>query len=287
LQLSVGFVFYRIAGVERLSASGEAPGAWPHEVGSIEISTGLRDNSRCGRGEPADMADAQQIVQMAELLKRCDLFCDLDQSDLETLAGFARRQKFAAGTPIFHAGDAGESLMGILSGTVRILRPSAEGGEIIIADFGPGDLFGEIAVLDGSGRSADAVAVTNCEMIVLERRDLMPFLMRRPELSLALLKLICGKLRIADERSSDFLFLDLRSRLAKALLRLCVPPTNMDRLGKTSLTQGELARIVGGTRPNVNRQLKEWEREGVVEMKKGWIFVRDRERLAEIAGDSH
>ena len=122
------------------------------------------------------MANAEQVARLADLLKRCDLFCDLDGTELLTLASFARRQSHAAGTPIFHAGDPGESLMGILTGTVRILRPSAEGGEIIIADFGPGDLFGEIAVLDGNGRSADAIALTTCELIVLERRDLLAFL---------------------------------------------------------------------------------------------------------------
>ena len=104
--------------------------------------------------------------------------------------------------------------------------------------------------------------------------------MRRPELSLGLLKLVCGKLRIADERSSDFLFLDLPSRLAKALLRLCVPSINLERPGKTSLTQSELARVVGGTRSNVNRQLKQWERAGIIEMKKGWIAVVDRRLLS-------
>ena len=230
------------------------------------------------------MEAGTEATDLAALLRSCDLFCDLDETDMRLIASRASRRRYSAGTTIFLAGDPGESLMGILSGTVRITRPSADGDEIIIADFTDGQLFGEIAVLDGGGRSADATALTNTELIVLERRDLLPFLRQRPDFSLGLLKLICGKLRIADERSSDFLFVDLTGRLAKALLRLCIPSASGNRPGKTALTQGEIARIIGSTRPNVNRQLKAWERDGIVEMNKGWIVVRDRERLQSESG---
>lgn len=227
-------------------------------------------------------APAAPNAAMARLLKECALFGDLAEPDLVLLAERATRQRWRAGETIFCAGDAGESLMGVLSGVVRISRPTIDGGEIIMADFAKGEIFGEIAVLDGNGRSADAVALTNCELIVLERRDLMPFLLQRPALSLSLLKLLCGKLRVADERSSDFLFLDLPTRLAKALLRLCVP-TRPDDGGRTSLKQGEVARIVGGTRPRINRLLKEWERAGFLTLSKGWIVLNDRGRIAALA----
>lgn len=218
--------------------------------------------------------------ELARLLRGCSLFRDLDEPDLRILAARARRQRWEAGETIFSAGDPGESLMGVLSGAVRISRPVADGGEIIVADFATGEIFGEIALLDGNGRSADAIALSRCEVIVLERRDLMPFLLQRPAFCVSLLRLLCGKLRVADERSSDFLFLDLPSRLAKALLRLCQPGGADQTPGRTSLRQGELARIVGGTRPRINQLLKEWERSGILQLHKGWIVVRDRARLA-------
>jgi CRP-like cAMP-binding protein len=184
---------------------------------------------------------------------------------------------------IFITGDAGESLMGILQGYVRITRPTVDGGQLIIADFGPGEVFGEIALLDGQGRSADATALTNCEMVVVERRDLIALLERRPAFALSLLSLVSGKLRQADQRSSDFLFLDLSARLAKALLARAGDGKGLPPVGaKISLTQGELALIVGGTRPNVNRLLKEWQRSGLVDQRKGWIVIVQPAQLAAL-----
>lgn len=228
------------------------------------------------------MRRALSEVSPSDLLASCTLFSGLSKDDLDQLARHARRQQFDSGEFIFHAGDPGESLLGIIRGEVRISRPSADGSDIIIADFAKGEIFGEVALLDGGGRSADAIARTNCELLVLERRDFLPFLHRRPELAEALLRLLCGKLRLADERGSDFLFLELSARLAKALLWLCAPKPESSA-GRTALTQGELAKVAGGTRPNVNRQLKEWERQGVIEQNKGWIIVKDRERLAREA----
>jgi CRP-like cAMP-binding protein len=217
------------------------------------------------------------------VLRRCSLFGGLDRDDLLKLAGYSKRKKFGPGEPIFHAGDAGESLIGVVVGRVRISRTSSDGDSIIINDFGPGELIGEIALLDGGGRSADASALTNCDLIVLERREFLPSLRERPALCIDLLKTLCAKVRLADERSSDFLFLDLSARLAKALLRLC-PSDVPGRPGRTALSQGELAKIVGATRPNVNRQIKEWERGGIIELSKGWIVVRSRDDLNAIGG---
>jgi CRP-like cAMP-binding protein len=200
------------------------------------------------------------------------------------LASYSRRKKFGAGETIFHAGDAGESLIGVVTGQIRISRTSSDGDTIIINDFGPGELFGEIALLDGGGRSADATALTNCSLIILERREFVPFLLNRPEVCIDLLKILCAKVRVSDDRSSDFLFLDLGSRLARALVRLCTQSESSGRPGRTALSQGELAQIIGATRPNVNRQIKEWERSGILEQSKGWIILRKRDDLNAIAG---
>src|SRR5688500_13510324 len=99
------------------------------------------------------MGDDRQIEQIAELLAKSDLFHDLARADLTALASFARQRAFAAGVRIFSMGDPGESLMSILEGAVRIGRPTADGCEMLIADLGVGEVFGEIALLDGDGRS--------------------------------------------------------------------------------------------------------------------------------------
>ncbi len=229
-------------------------------------------------------AGKSRTTEVTQLIKSCVLFRDLELEDVATLAIYAHRRSYDPGEPIFNAGDPGESLMGILAGVVRITRPTVEGEELVVADFSIGDIFGEVAILDGGGRSADAIALTKCELVVLERRDLIPFLQERPNLCINLLKLLCGKLRLADQRTSDFAFLQMSERLAKALLERAGLPREGVHQGKISLTQGELAKIVGGTRWNVNRQLREWQRRGIVDMQRGWIMILDRSRLAEQTG---
>jgi CRP-like cAMP-binding protein len=229
------------------------------------------------------MSESRQTEEVARLLQKCSLFCDLNDSDRLTLASNATTRRYLSGQMIFRAGDPGESVMGLLVGSVRISQSTTAGAEVVLGDVDANAFFGEIALLDGRGRSADATALTNCELIVLERRDFIPFLRHNPDFCLDLLSLLCGRLRRADERSSDFLFLDLSARLAKALLDRTESYAAIGRPQKLSLTQGALATIVGATRPNVNRQLKKWERAGYVELKKGWIVLLRRERLAAIA----
>ena len=146
--------------------------------------------------------------------------------------------------------------MVILSGTVRVSLPGPRGKGIILGDLAPGELLGEVALLDGKERSADATALTKCELVVLERRDVLPFLEQRPDMCLKLLELMCARLRKSDQRMSDIAFLELSVRLAKVLLdrsRTCPKP-------KLSLSQTELAGMIHATRENVNRCLRQWQR---------------------------
>lgn len=219
----------------------------------------------------------------ARLLRSCVLFRDLDDADLGELAERASLRRYSAGDAIFHMGDPGESLMGIVAGTVRIVRITAQGDELVLADFEVGDVFGEIALLDGRGRSATATAVTNCTLICLSRTNFLLFLRSRPEIAASIIRLLCGKLRTADDRSSDLVFLNLGGRLAKAILTRAVA-TPAHPAGRVSLSQSELATMIGATRSNVNRQLKAWERAGMVSMSRGWIVVLDRRGLVAEAG---
>lgn len=217
------------------------------------------------------------------VLKSSVLFSDLDEADIVELRERASLRRYGAGETIFHMGDPGESLMGIVSGTVRIARITAEGNELVLADFDTGDVFGEIALLDGRGRSATATAISNCTLVCLSRTDFLAFLRSRPEVAASIIRLLCGKLRTADDRASDLIFLSLGGRLAKAILARAVPsPAHPG--GRVSLSQSELATMIGATRSNVNRQLKAWERAGIVAMARGWIVVLDRAALAAEAG---
>jgi len=108
--------------------------------------------------------------------------------------------------------------MVIVNGTVRISLPGPRGRGVIIADLGPGEVLGEVALLDGKERSADATAHTNCDLLVLERRDALSVLERRSDICLKLLELLCARLRRSDTHVTDIAFYELPARLAKAIL---------------------------------------------------------------------
>ena len=229
------------------------------------------------------MATAFALQEIAKLLSKGLLFGALDDDARRELAGHAHRRSFDTGEPIFHVGAPGQSMVVILNGTVRVSLPGPRGKGVILADLPAGELLGEVALLDGKERSADATALTKCELVVLERRDVVAFLEKRPDVCLKLLELMCARLRKSDQRMSDIAFLELSVRLAKVLL---------DRTGragakaKLSLSQAELASMIHATRENVNRCLRNWQRQGIVDLDERWIVILQREALGAIAGYS-
>ncbi len=195
----------------------------------------------------------------------------------------ARPQSWRAGEPVFCMGDAGGAMFLVQTGEVRISVPSAQGRAILLAELTAGAVFGELALLDGGVRSADATATTNCTLMVFERRALLDLLKDNWPLTEAVLKLICTRLRKADEGISDLASIDLRGRLAKTLLARAKPAPGGGP-PRVSDTQGALAGLVGGSRETVNRCLRKWERGGLIAMAGGRISLLDVERLARAAG---
>ncbi|MFY9695308.1 MAG: Crp/Fnr family transcriptional regulator [Xanthobacteraceae bacterium] len=213
------------------------------------------------------------------MLEKCSLFSSLDDKARRDIATYARLRNFNAGEPICRLGDHGASMMAVIVGTVRISLPTARGKEIILADLRSGELFGEIALLDGRPRSANATAHTNCELVVLERRDVIPFLERNPAASLKLMEMLCARIRRSDERMADIAFFNLPVRLAKTLLSYQPQGRGVIKL---SLSQSELAEMSGGTREKVNRCLRDWHRQGILELKDRWTIIRRPEALREL-----
>jgi CRP-like cAMP-binding protein len=214
------------------------------------------------------------------LLDRCILFRALDEDSRRDLAARAHRRRYQAGDTIFTAGGPGHSMMGVLSGRVRITLPLVKGREVVLADLPAGEVFGEVALLDGRDRSASATAISETELLILDRAHVLPILEARADVCLRLLSLVCDRLRRSDERMADIAFSDLPSRLAKLLLARTegLPPP-----GRLRLSQLELATMIGGSRENVNRQLRAWQRRGFVELGIGSVTIRSRGELASIA----
>jgi CRP/FNR family transcriptional regulator, cyclic AMP receptor protein len=232
------------------------------------------------------VAIASASQDIAQLLAKSLLFGALDEGARRELAGHARRQNYDIGEPIFHVGAPGQSMMVILNGTVRVSLPGPRGKGIILADVPPGELLGEVALLDGKERSAEATALTKCELVVLERRDVVAFLEKRPDVCLKLLELMCARLRKSAQRMSDIAFLELSVRLAKVLLDRIGSTSRAGAKPKLSLSQTELAGMIHATRENVNRCLRQWQRQGIVDLDERWIVILKRDALDAIAGYS-
>lgn len=226
-------------------------------------------------------------VNKEALLSKSFIFDALDSDVKRALASHASLDRFAAGDTIFTMGSEGQSMMAIAEGSVRVSMLTPGGREITLTDLQPGDVLGEIAMLDGRERSAGARALTNCTLVVLERARLMTVLKRDADLSIQLMALLCQRVRRSDERMIEIAFLELPVRLAKLLLRLSAPaPGSSDQpLKKLSQSQSVLAGMIGNTRENVNRCLRKWQKAGLIALKDGWLIIGDRPALEAIAGD--
>ena len=213
-----------------------------------------------------------------QIFERHFLLGKLSGDEIDTLLHFARVERYPAGEEIYAKGSPGQSMMAVLRGTAKMTSVSSEGKEIVLNIMQPGEIFGEIALLDGGERSADAVAMTDCEILVIHRRDFMPILEKRADICLILLRILCQRLRQTSEQVEDVLFRHLESRVAKALLHLAdsatlhgVPSSPVE----LHVSQRELGSFSGGSRESVNKILQSWHKAGWIELGKGTILIRD------------
>jgi CRP/FNR family cyclic AMP-dependent transcriptional regulator len=217
------------------------------------------------------------------LLANCVLFRGLVTGERDAVVARARIRHFAAGDTIFLMGSPGNSMMAVLRGTVRISVPSPEGREIVLAILQPGEVFGEIALLDGKERTADARAMTACDLAVVERRDVMEFLERQPDAWPRLVEVLCRRLRATDLHMAEVAMQPLPVRLAKVLLRIAHSETLGRPADRVQVSQRDLGNIVGAARESVNKCLSEWQRSGWVRIEGMSITISDRAMLEQMA----
>ncbi len=206
------------------------------------------------------------------------LFADLPVDALEALALAMKRWQAEPGQAIFLRADEGSALFAILSGQVRIVIGGTDGGEHMLRMLGPGEMFGEISMLDGRPRSADAMAVTRCRLLRLERRSLFAVIASQPAVAIKLVGILCERLRDTTAQVEGLLFHTLSERLASALLGL--------RKGETSasinVTQTELSHLTGVTRESVNKKLRAWRAAGLVALQPGRVCIMDADGLKRL-----
>ena len=221
-----------------------------------------------------------------QILRRSALFARLPDDEIDAILDHAVIRRYAADAQIFYKGDPGTSMMAVLRGRVVVRAPSFEGKEVILNIINEGEIFGEIALLDGKERTADVTAMTDCELLVVSRRSFLP-LLERPDITRELLNLLCERLRRTSEQVEDVLFLDLEARLAKTLLRFAKAGGAPQAGARTVLgmSQREFANLVGASRQKVNRQLQVWRRAGIIAINKGAILICDPAALQSLKPD--
>jgi CRP-like cAMP-binding protein len=217
-----------------------------------------------------------------EILKQSPLFNSLENADLEGLVSSMRVQSLKQGQALFYKGDEGTALYIIKRGAIKIVLPSKIGDEIIVTIFTVNDFFGEMALLDGEPRSANAVAIEPTEVFVLNRNNFLSFLKSNINAIQSILSSLSKRLRLTDEFLEDTCFLSISARLAKKLVELAESHgkkeediVNID----LNLTQKELGDMIGATRESTNKELKMLRDRGLISTDGNRIKIHDMVRL--------
>src|SRR5215813_10864094 len=219
--------------------------------------------------------------QSFELLRAHPMFGELLPGDLRRLSDFAAPESVRRGEIIFQKGDAGNSLYAIGKGSVKISVPGGTGREAMFNILGPKEIFGEVALLDGRPRTADAIALTACELYAINRRDFLALLNREPKLAVRIIELLCDRLRQASKHFEDFLFLNASGRLAKALLRLPYREGSASTR-RIMITQQEISQMIGLSRESTNKQLRIWQDQGWLRIVRGGIVLLAPDAIAAV-----
>jgi CRP/FNR family cyclic AMP-dependent transcriptional regulator len=210
------------------------------------------------------------------------IFAGLSDEEIQELARSARRRMFRAGEVIFHCDDPGQVLYVIKEGKVKICLISPDGQEISLVVLGKGEHFGELSLLDGLGRSADAIAIERVECYTLQRSDFQKAIMKYPKIAIQVMEILSRRLRNTDQQVADLIFLDVYGRVAKKLVELAdshgVKSEN-GTLIDMRLTQSDLASMVGASRESVNKVLGYFTDKQIISSDRHRITIR---RLSEL-----
>ncbi len=216
-----------------------------------------------------------------ELLSRVSLFSELSRAELERISRVAIPRSFPAGVRVFHEGDHSDACYLVRSGDLRVTREHSDGRAIALATLGPGDIFGELAMLDGQARSASVETLSDAELLALGAADFRRLLAEHSQISVKLIAALTRRLRETNERVSRQSFQTVPSRVAGVLAQLITEEAVPDgRSGVTiRMTQADLAQLAGTSRESVSRFLATLERAGVVRVGRGRVTVVEPRRL--------
>ena len=221
-------------------------------------------------------------------LARCVLFAHVDVDGMDACLACLRQRRFRRDETIFHQGDPGDALYVVASGRVKVLLPAPDTGEAaILATLGPGQFFGELAMLDGEPHSASVIALEPTEVLMLGRSDFERLFDTQPSIRRSLVVALAGQLRRLTEHVEALHFLDLPARLAQRIAEMALAVPDLEPGTAVRLdwpyTQAELAGMVGGSRESVNRLLADLVGRGLIRFERDTLVVPDPGRLTQEA----
>jgi CRP/FNR family cyclic AMP-dependent transcriptional regulator len=224
-------------------------------------------------------------AERRQALAKTQLFQALQPADLDAILARAAVKRVLRGEMFRRRGDPGAGMVIIVSGRVRISLVSEDGREVTLTVLGPGEVLGEMTLLDGGECSADATAQEDCVLLALERTQFLRLLRSNSDLCLHLMDVLCQRLRRSNAALGDMALLDLSARLGRLLLRLCedygVKCPGGTRI-EVKLSQKDLSSLAGASREKVNKQLRQWELEGIIGKDSGRLMVVKPHALAPL-----
>jgi CRP-like cAMP-binding protein len=223
------------------------------------------------------MSDSSE--ETIALLRRVPVFSTLSAEELTRVAQVAMPRRFEAGEVVFKEGDEGSTCYIVRSGRARAIREHPDGRSITLAHFEPGDIFGEMAMLDGERRSATVETTEGTEAIAILSSDMHRLLREYPDISVKLIAALGQRLRDTNERLARQSFQTVQSRVAAALSQLVTAARDREGDVVVTATQAELAQLAGSSRESASRFLAVLERAGIITQGRGRLTVHDQEAL--------
>jgi CRP-like cAMP-binding protein len=221
-------------------------------------------------------------MNIPDILSRVSLFQDLSPEELVQVASKCRRRVFQPGDTVFFAGDPGHQIYFISSGKIKIHLLRDDGEETVYSIFSEGDFFGEMSLIDGQPRSADATCIDQTELAFLTRDDFFACMDRFPKLARRVLEVQSARLRSTDRQLEMIASLDVYGRVAAQLLELARQhgvETDRGPEIRLGLTQQNIAAMVGASRESVNKVLNSFKNDGMIDMDRGRITLLKTEEL--------
>src|SRR6266481_9478190 len=219
-----------------------------------------------------------KAAEFAVILKMNPMFADLGADELQRISSLCHTRHLGVGEALFRKGDPGDALFAVRRGQIRIETGASDGSRLTLNFMGPGELFGEVAVLDGQSRTADATAGEPSELFVLRREDFLSHLEREPKVAIKIIQLLCQRIRWMSERMEESVLQPLPIRLARRLCALAA-----DFGSEVHISQEQLGVFVGAARESVNRQLQAWRKEAILDLQRGRILLQNMTKLTAVA----